>query len=87
MVRDENEDMRTERKLMTEFITVAGALLVEYFTDRELKTMQDNGDKLFLFVETSGRVFKGVRCIRKDATGKEEQLFSLTEREGDGNEG
>jgi hypothetical protein len=73
--------MRTEKKLLNEFITAAGNLLVEHFSDRELTEMQEARDSVFLMIETSGRMFKAVHCIRKDATGKEERLFSLTERE------
>jgi len=78
--------MRTEKKLLNEFITAAGNLLVEYFDEPQLAQMREAGDSVFLMVETSGRTFKAVRCIRKYATGKEEQLFSLTEREGADNE-
>jgi hypothetical protein len=73
--------MRTEKRLLFEFVAAASNLLIERFNDQELAEMRTAGDSVFLMVETSGRLFKGVHCVRKKSTGEQEQIFFL--REGD----
>jgi hypothetical protein len=51
--------MRTGKRLAAEFANAGGALLGEYFSERELKAIEESGSALFLFVETRGRVFPG----------------------------
>ena len=72
--------MRTEKKLIFDFINAAGLILEEHFTDKELRRIQESGASLFLFVETAGRVFKGVRCVLKKLDGDQEEVFALTEK-------
>ena len=70
--------MRTAKRLAAEFANAGGALLGEYFSERELQAIEESGSSLFLFVETRGRVLKGVHCVLRKPSGEQGSVFSLT---------
>jgi hypothetical protein len=70
--------MRTAKRLAAEFANAGGALLGEYFSERELTAIEESGSTLFLLVATRGRVLKGVHCVLRKPSGEEESMFSLT---------